>query len=403
MQVGGGFPLPGTRSYPFRTLRRSRVLHRIGLRLNDDIRDNSGMTKRNYGQGTMYERRPGVFLLRVNAVDPVTGERRRVSETFAGGKKDAARRLSELVVESNRKGPATDLSVADVVRDFRSVANHATGTAKGYDVCWKNVPDGFARTKARDLDVATVDRLYARLLNDGISVHSVRRLHALLGASFNQSIRWGRLSFNPVQHAKCPTAPEPVIALPDDNAIARLWELVKDDPEMRCWMRVLMATGGRRGETLGLRWTDIVGDTVTIRRQVGPDGSVVNYTKTRKERTLAVDPGTVTELEAWRSTKTSDTGFVFSRDPHGELPHRGDSVYRRFKKLARKAGMPDARVHTMRHLMVSLLLDAGQSLEVASRRAGHSSTAFTARTYSHLVNGADRRAADVLGGLLPRR
>ena len=87
------------------------------------------MATRNYGQGTIHERRPGVYTLRASVVDSVTGERRRISETFVGGKKDAARRLSELVTEHNAKGRSTDLSVADIVRDFRAVAHHADGTS----------------------------------------------------------------------------------------------------------------------------------------------------------------------------------------------------------------------------------------------------------------------------------
>ena len=360
------------------------------------------MATRNYGQGTIHERKPGVYTLRASVVDSVTGERRRISETFVGGKKDAARRLSELVTEHNAKGRSTDLTVADIVRDFRAVAHHADGTSRGYDNCWKHVPDKFRSARVRDVDVAAVDRLYAHLVRQGVSLHTVVKLHALLGAAFNQSIKWGRFTFNPVAHATCPQPPRTAMVLPESGSVARLAALVADDAEMRCWLRVLMATGGRRGETLGLRWSDVVGDSVVIRRQVTSDGKVVEFTKTREERHVAIDAATLAELARWKETKGCDGGgLVFSKDADGLVPHRGDTVYRRFKKLAAKAGIPEARPHTMRHLMVSLLLDAGQSLEVVSKRAGHSSAAFTARAYAHIVNRSDRRAADVIGDLLP--
>ena len=120
------------------------------------------MATRNYGQGTIHERRPGVYTLRASVVDSVTGERRRISETFVGGKKDAARRLSELVTEHNAKGRSTDLTVADIVRDFRAVAHHADGTSRGYDNCWKHVPDKFRSARVRDVDVAAESTQLAR-------------------------------------------------------------------------------------------------------------------------------------------------------------------------------------------------------------------------------------------------
>jgi len=52
----------------------------------------------------------------------------------------------------------------------------------------------------------------------------------------------------------------------------------------------------------------------------------------------------------------------------------------------------EARLHVLRHLLASLLLDAGEAITMVSARLGHQDTSTTLRIYSHLMPGADARA-----------
>lgn len=63
-------------------------------------------------------------------------------------------------------------------------------------------------------------------------------------------------------------------------------------------------------------------------------------------------------------------------------------------------GAGGVRLHDLRHAHATLLLEAGIPLPTVSERLGHSSTAVTGAVYAHATRRADRRAADVLGGLL---
>jgi integrase len=64
--------------------------------------------------------------------------------------------------------------------------------------------------------------------------------------------------------------------------------------------------------------------------------------------------------------------------------------------FAKKAGIPDCRLHDLRHGVASALIDQGEDLKTVSDWLGHSDPAFTARQYVHISDAKRRRAADAL-------
>lgn len=68
--------------------------------------------------------------------------------------------------------------------------------------------------------------------------------------------------------------------------------------------------------------------------------------------------------------------------------------------IARAAGVPDHRPHSLRHTFASHLLAAGADLPAVSRLLGHSSVAITASTYAHVMPGAERGAVDKLEAMV---
>jgi integrase len=176
-----------------------------------------------------------------------------------------------------------------------------------------------------------------------------------------------------------------------------------------------VATGARRGEVCGLRWSDVDDDmasTVTIRRSVASvaGGTVVKETKTRAARRIAVDPETMEALaqrrnraeelaEACRMPFKSD-GFVFTSDPDGSRPLHPDTITGGFQRLRQRAGLDGVRLHDLRHLHATQLLAAGVPVRTVSGRLGHANAATTLNVYGHFLEASDRQAADVIGGLL---
>jgi integrase len=74
-----------------------------------------------------------------------------------------------------------------------------------------------------------------------------------------------------------------------------------------------------------------------------------------------------------------------------------DAFGRAFKRLAKAAGLPPTvRLHDLRHGVATALLAGGVHPAVTSAVLGHTSPAFTMKTYQHVVDGMTRQAADVM-------
>ena len=73
------------------------------------------------------------------------------------------------------------------------------------------------------------------------------------------------------------------------------------------------------------------------------------------------------------------------------------ALTRGFKSLARMAGVPERRLHALRHFHASALFDQGESPMLVSRRLGHASIKTTVDIYGHLFKGQQKRAAEAFG------
>ena len=165
-------------------------------------------------------------------------------------------------------------------------------------------------------------------------------------------------------------------------------------------------TGLRRGEVLGLCWTDLDLHARTLKVKqtlVMVEGRAVFSTpKTDSgRRTVALDPRTVEVLRAHKATQGrvrlaagpawQDSGLVFTREDGRPLPP--DWIYKRFVALVMAVGLPVISFHGLRHSHATALLGAGVDLKLASARLGHSSVRITADTYQHVERAMDEDAA----------
>ena len=212
-------------------------------------------------------------------------------------------------------------------------------------------------------------------------------------------------------------------AVKDENQPSRAWsefdaqrfiEFVRGDWLEALWV-LLITTGLRRGEALGLTWEDIdlCSQTLTVRRSLCHVGRELRFQDPKTEsskRTIAVGPATIASLKLHRQNQTEgrlaaeswedEMDLVFSGE--GGRPIRPDYVTKRLKRLVKDAGLEWIRVHGLRHTMASLALQSGTDIATVSERLGHSDTNVTARIYLHGSKGTDRLAAAALDDVLHR-
>jgi hypothetical protein len=174
---------------------------------------------------------------------------------------------------------------------------------------------------------------------------------------------------------------------------------------------LLVRTGLRRGEALGLRWSDVDLDaeTLAVERvriavQTEGDGRRV-YDKAKPKsaasrRKVTLDADTVAVLKAHRARQLEerlaagsawvDDDRVFAREDGTGLDP--DGVSRRFRELCVEAGVRPVRLHDSRHGYATLMLAGGVAVEVVSKRLGHSRISVTYDLYVHPDDEQQRKA-----------
>jgi integrase len=269
------------------------------------------------------------------------------------------------------------------------------------------------------LTSAKLSALYGELLKSGrhngkggLSARSVAYTHRIVTHALKDAVFWGLLTRNPAAHVDPPRVARPEMKVWAQPEVQRFLASVVDDRLYALWA-VLLATGLRRGEALGLRWDDVDLDRrrLSIQRAV----TVVDYKivvsepKTaRGRRSVSIDATTAAVLVAHRKRQLEerlawgpawqDSGYVFTTEDGRVLhPQRVTQV---FKRLVSEAGLPPIRLHDLRHTAATLALTAGIHPKVVSERLGHATIGITLDTYSHVGEGLQEEAATRMAGLI---
>lgn len=241
---------------------------------------------------------------------------------------------------------------------------------------------------------------------------TVWNIHLTLHRALEDAVAKGIIDRNPAERAyTAPKAPTDVRAW-DIEELGTFIRATVDERLSALW-RVAATTGMRRGEILGLRWTDVdlqQGSLSVVQARVRGD-SRVETTSTKSDRgrrSIDLDPTTVSHLRAHRKQQMAErleagpawieSEFVFTRSDGGPLDP--DVVSQKFNRIVKATGLRRIRLHDLRHTMVTLWLKAGEPSYVVSRRVGHASEAFTEKQYAHVLPGQQRDAAARLANLI---
>jgi len=294
-------------------------------------------------------------------------------------------------IEKGRAAP-TVADLADrFVKEYLPRKRASTQRSYRQQIAVDIVP-ALGRMKVATVTHAEADVLHRKITARGSPGHA-NRVAALLSRTFSLAIKWGWRPDNPAKGIER-NAEHKRHRYLTGAELARLTTALDElrDQGAANAVRLLLLTGARRGELLAARWVDF-------------DLAGKSWTKpgsTTKQKAVHRVPlsDAACRLLAEMKKQADDSEWLF---PARFTPHRLD-LDDAWGVLRKAAGIPDARLHDLRHTYASVLVSSGLSLPIIGALLGHATPTTTAR-YSHLFDDplrvATERAAAVITGRAP--
>ncbi|HUY08374.1 MAG TPA: site-specific integrase [Candidatus Dormibacteraeota bacterium] len=366
------------------------------------------------------KRSPGSWTIVLDGTpDPVTGQRRQVSRSVRGPKREAERVLVELLNQRDRGAGIHPerLTVGDFLRDWAAGLDLRVrpSTAVRYrQIVVTHLLPQLGAVRLSRLSATQVNTLLADRLTAGCAPRTVAHIRAVLRTALNDAVRADLLGRNVATLATPPHVPSrPVAPMGPAEAMAILTATAPT--RLGPIVATALYTGLRQGEVLGLQWADLDLDggqcrvTVALQR-INGQLQLVEPKSATSRRTVPLAPPLVPILRAHRTAQIEAqlragpawtellSGLVFTTALG--RPLQGTVITREFHAACAAAGLPPRPFHHLRHGCATLLLASGVDLKTVSAVLGHSTISLTANTYAAVLPSLAAGAMTRLGALL---
>jgi integrase len=297
-----------------------------------------------------------------------------------------------------------DISVSSYLEEWLSEKTRGVSarTAELYrEQVDRYVNPRIGRVKLEKVGPGHIQRAIGNIA-DTAGIPTANKVRRLLLQAFAKAVQWRYLADNPCEAVDPLKEPRVEWTLWTPDQVRTFLDHVADH-RLYAAFYLLVGTGLRRGELLGLQWEDLSGNQLRIQRSYTilggrPAWSEPKTQSGRRTVTLADDVmerlkvHRVLQLQEGSQAQPGEPNVIFSR-PDGR-PISPQTFYKMWTRLQDEAGLPRIRIHDLRHLHISLLVQLGFDPRVIADRVGHSDPGFTLDRYSHSF-AARREAAAV--------
>jgi integrase len=353
---------------------------------------------------------PGKWVVRITLGTDIDGRRVTRAKTITGTKKDAQAALSRLIIENQSASESMTLDAA--CTRWLSLRKVGFSTSDRNRHLIENIRRGCPLLLARRVDTIRPSDIDSALIQIGekggknhapLSPRSVHHCRGTMRQVFRMLEKDGVISSNPVTLSAPVSIPQKPTVTVDPQGISALLRATEGS-----WLHIavliMVATGLRRGELLGLKWSDLTDDGLSVTRSLKrtESGWKEGEVKTKTSmRVVSIGDNVRSAIESHIQAQKDSFLARIKRVPRDwwiiEGPEGGQasaewltkSLTARMKALGLKGS-----AHTLRHAHASIALDAGAAIPAVSARLGHSSPAITSQIYAHRTTEADQRLAD---------
>ncbi|WP_157102132.1 tyrosine-type recombinase/integrase, partial [Nocardia caishijiensis] len=260
-----------------------------------------------------------------------------------------------------------------------------------------------------NLSVSTLQRLLNQRLAEGKSVRTVRLVRTILSAALTRAMREELVTRNVARLVELPAWQRKDITPWTTDEAARFLEVTRNEPLYPAFL-LLILYGMRRGEVLGLRWSDVDWDAneLHIRQQLQQvrnelEAGPVKTSAGRRDLPLlllvrqALQRHQVAH-DANQTRPDDDLDLVFLSEAGTPIWPR--NFVRTFHQICERAGLPRIKLHHLRHTVATFLNNFGIPARDAQIILGHAHISTTQQIYQHGDTRTQRKALDRVGRML---
>ena len=260
----------------------------------------------------------------------------------------------------------------------------------------------------------------------GLAPKTVRHVHSFLYSVLEFAVKKGAINVNVATRATPPKNKPHEAEFFELSEILKIKSALEKEPlKYKLATLLLIDTGCRRGELLGLRWDviDFQRATVKIERNVQfiqGRGMTVGTPKGGKARTVSIAPQLLPLLAEYKKDQETATKIRFSSIESAIERHRQIKAFNPegyifiqengqimtpsalnqwMNHFSDRVGM-HVHPHKFRHSSASLLIGNNVDILTISKRLGHAQVSTTQNIYAHLLEDSDRKASDALSALI---
>jgi integrase len=362
------------------------------------------------------------YQIRVNlGVDPVTCKNKEISKSGFKTKKEAEKALNELInsIESGTFIEDKKVLLKDIFELWLDTAKTSVeqSTYCFYeDIVYRILIKELGNIPALKINSMQVQKFLNKYINEKkLSPTTVRHYYNTLNIALNYAKKHKVIRDNPCEDVDPPKPKKGNIAVLDLEQVHTLLKYTKTSVFPFMYMPILLAVtcGMRRGEILGLKWSNVDLDnaviSITAARVKAGKQTVESTPKTGSSiRKIDLLPSTIEIFKQWEKQQRMfkwnlgedylDEDYVCTWSDG--RPLKPDYISQTSSIILKKANLPHIRFHDLRHTHATLLLLNNTNPKIVAERLGHKDVYITLDTYSHLLPTMQKGAAKDLDNMM---
>ena len=268
----------------------------------------------------------------------------------------------------------------------------------------KHILPALGERDAESLEYKDIDLFVAGLNTSGLNNTTVRYVLKVMKQALSFCVKRQYIRFNIMDVYEMPRKNNYTHTILDENEMVALLDGSKGT-EIELCILFMACYGIRRGECLGLRYSDIHDNVLEIRRtshMVAGKFLTTDCKTEKSKRDIKLLEADKPLIEAYNiRCARNPEGFLMRKEAGSRITQ--NILQREYKLLLEKLGLPNVRLHDLRHSYATLMMRNGVNPKIVSTTLGHSSIGITMDLYSHADISMQDACLNVVGSKLRHR